>query len=309
MHTGYKPGVGGVSYPVLGSTVSAELGSPDSPLPNFVVTGTPLNKHEFLTSPGYRGPRHQPLVLGNLRQGTENLKPAVSDDDFNDRAGVLAQLEQGFARTYRTGSAASHETTFRRALQLMRSDKAKAFDLDLEPAASRKPYGESNFGQGCLLARRLVEAGVSFVEVFLGGWDTHEKKAADAALGLMTNVDEGMSALVQDLVDRGLLDSTLVICMGEFGRTPRINNNAGRDHYARAWSSLLVGGGIKGGQVIGATDRTGSTVTDRPINVKDFMASVCQVLGVDYTRKLDTPSGRPIRIVDAGEKVIRELVG
>ena len=309
MHTGYKPGAGGVTYPGLGSTVSAELGSPDAPLPNFVVMGTALQKHEFLTNPGYRGPRHQPLVLSNLKQGTENLKPAVADDDFNDRAGVLDQLEQGFARTYKVGPAASHHTTFRRALQLMRSDKAKAFDIELEPAASRKPYGESTFGQGCLLARRLVEAGVAFVEVSLSNWDTHVKKSADDAKGLMTQVDEGMSALVQDLKDRGLLDSTLVVWMGEFGRTPRINNNGGRDHYARAWSSVLVGGGIKGGQTIGTTDRTGAAVTDRPIGVKDFMASVCQVLGIDYTKKITTPSGRPIRIVEAGEKLIRELVG
>ena len=125
----------------------------------------------------------------------------------------------------------------------------------------------------------------------------------------MTQVDDGMSALMQDLKDRGLLDTTLVIWMGEFGRTPRINNNGGRDHYARAWSSVLVGGGIKGGQVIGKTDRQAPRVTDRPIGVKDFMASVCQVLGIDHTKKIITPIGRPIRIVEAGEKPIRELLG
>src|SRR3954454_15103336 len=143
----------------------------------------------------------------------------------------------------------------------MRSDKARAFDLSLEPSSSRKPYGESKFGQGCLLARRLVEGGVAFVEVYLPGWDTHEKKVADDALKLMTQVDDGMSALVTDLKDRGLLDSTLVIWMGEFGRTPRLNGNKGRDHWAKAWSTVLVGGGVKGGQVIGKTDRTGAEVS------------------------------------------------
>jgi uncharacterized protein (DUF1501 family) len=191
----------------------------------------------------------------------------------------------------------------------MRSDKTRAFDLDREPAASRKPYGESKFGQGCLLARRLIEAGVAFVEVYLGTWDSHVKKSAEDTLKLMTEVDDGMSALVSDLKARGLLESTLVIWMGEFGRTPRINGNGGRDHHAKAWTTVLAGGGIKGGQTIGKTDRNGAVVTDRPIGVKDFMASVCGVLGIDHTKKITTPSGRPIRLVESGEKSIRELFG
>ncbi len=308
MHTGYKPGAGGETYPGLGSTVSAELGPEEGTLPNFVVVGG-AGKLPLVTSPGYRGPRHQPLVLARPNQGTENLRPAVATDDFDDRVSVLDQLEQGFARTYRSSAASAHRGTFRRAVQLMRSERAKAFDLDLEPAASRRRYGESAFGQSCLLARRLVEAGVAFVELPLRTWDTHARKAADEALKLMTEVDDGMSALLEDLKERGLLDSTLIIWMGEFGRTPRINRNGGRDHWARSWSTVLAGGGIRGGQVIGKTDGNGSTVTDRPIGVKDFMASVCRVLGIDYTKKITTPSGRPIRIVEAGEKPIRELFG
>jgi hypothetical protein len=309
MHTGYKPGAGGVTYPGLGSTVSAELGNPDSPLPNFVVTGVPLGKYEFLTNPGYRGPRHQPLAITDLSRGMDNLEPAVAKDDFDDRVNVLDQLEREFSRTSKAPAAKAHRTTLRRAVQLMRSEKAKAFDLSHEPAASRRSYGESNFGQCCLLARRLVEAGVSFVEVYLPGWDTHERKVADAAKGLMTQVDDGMSALLRDLDERGLLKDTLVIWMGEFGRTPRMNGNGGRDHWARSWSTVLAGGGIKGGQVIGKTDALGATVVDRPISVKDFMASVCRALGIDYTSKILTPIGRPIRIVEAGEKVIGELFG
>jgi len=309
VHTGYKPGFGGLRYPSLGSVVSAERGRPDSSLPNFVVTGTLAGKSAFLTDAGYRGPRHQPLVLNNPSQGLENLKPPVPADDFDDRAGVLDQLEQGFARTSKAGAAVAHATTFRRALELMRSDRAKAFDLALEPTASRQPYGDSKFGQSCLLARRLVEAGVAFVEVYLANWDSHNRQSANDALGLMTQVDEGLSALVTDLKQRGLLDTTLLIWMGEFGRTPKINNNGGRDHWARGWSSVLVGGGIKGGQAIGKTDANGAEVTDRPIAIKDFMASVCAVLGIDYTRKVDAPGGRPVRIVDTGEKPIRDLIG
>jgi hypothetical protein len=308
MHTGYKPGAGGITYPVLGSTMSAELGLAEPTLPNFVVVGTP-GKLPFVTSPGYRGPRHQPLVLARPTQGMENLRAAVPTDDFDDRVSVLDQLEQGFARTYKSTAPAAHRSTFRRAVQLMHSDKAKAFDLSLEPVASRRRYGEGAYGQACLLARRLVEAGVAFVELPLRNWDTHEKKVADDALKLMTEVDNGMSALLEDLKERGLLDSTLIIWMGEFGRTPRINRNSGRDHWARSWSTVLAGGGIRGGQVIGKTDAQASTVTDRPIGVKDFMATVCRVLGIDYTKKINTPSGRPIRIVEAGEKPIRELFG
>jgi uncharacterized protein (DUF1501 family) len=307
MHTGYKPGAGGLTYPGLGSTVAAELGRPDAELPNFVVTGTPLGKYEFLTDPGFRGPRHQPLSLADPARGLDNLAPAVPTNDFNDRVSVLEQLEQGFARSRQSAAAEAHRSTFHAALRLMRSDKAKAFDLAREPAASRRPYGESRFGQGCLLARRLVEAGVPFVEVYLQNWDTHVKKTADDAKVLMSQVDEGMSALVSDLAERGLLADTLVIWMGEFGRTPRVNRNGGRDHYARAWSTVLLGGGVKGGQVVGKTDRDGTTVTERPISVKDFLATVCSLLGIDYTKKV-LAEGRPIRIVDSGERLVREVL-
>jgi uncharacterized protein (DUF1501 family) len=308
VHTGYKPGAGGLVYPGLGSTVSAELGRPDAPMPSFVVTGTPLNKHAFLGDPGWRGPRHQPLVVADPARGLDHLRPFAGVEDFDDRAALLDQLEGRFARTYKGDAAETHRTALRRAVALMRSDKAHAFDLSREPDTTRRAYGESKFGQGCLLARRLVEAGVSFVEVYLQNWDTHEKKVFDDALGLMAQVDDGMSALVTDLAERGMLDSTLVVWMGEFGRT-RMNRNGGRDHHSRAWTSMLLGGGIRGGQVIGRTDAQGVRVEDRPISIKDFMATVCRVLGIDPERKISTPIGRPIRIVDEGGQAIREVLG
>jgi hypothetical protein len=307
MHTGYKPGAGGVTYPVLGSLVSAELGRPDFPLPNFVVTGTPLNKYDFVSEPGYRGPSHQPLALADPARGIEDLKPTVPPDEFRDRTDVLTRLEQGFARTHAAPAAEAHRTTLARTLQLMRSDKAKAFDLSLEKPAAREAYGDNAFGRGCLLARRLVEAGVPFAEVYLSSWDGHFKREAELARELMPQLDAGMAALLADLKERGLLETTLVIWMGEFGRTPRVNNVGGRDHYSRAWTTLMAGCGLKGGQVVGQTDRDGATVTERPISVRDFMATVCRALGIDHAKKLDTPIGRPVTVVEKGGEPIREL--
>ena len=307
MHTGYKPGVGGVDYPPLGSIVSAELGNPDFALPNFVATGVPLTKHDFITTPGYLGPRHQGLAHANPDQTLENLKPPAGAEDFDARADVLNQLEQNFARRYKSAAADSHRTTFARAVQLMKSEHNRAFDLSEEPASARDAYGDSRFGRCCLLARRLVETGVRFVEVYQQNWDTHEKWVADAVQEMLPSVDQGMSALVADLHQRGRLEDTLVIWMGEFGRTPRINRNGGRDHYSAAWSSVLAGGGIRGGQVVGRTDANAGRVIDRPISAKDFMATVCQALGIDYQRSINTPVGRPVRIVDTGARPIEEL--
>jgi uncharacterized protein (DUF1501 family) len=308
MHTGYKPGFGGVTYPGLGSTVSAEVGDSTSPLPNFVVTGAPLVKHDVIRDPGFRGPHHQPLVLANANGGLEDAMPKIPTGEFDRRVGLLEHLEAQFARTTKAPEANAHQAGLEAALRLMRSDRSQAFDLSQEPDKVREAYGDSDFGRGCLLARRLIEAGVSFVEVYLANWDSHDKRVADQTRNLMTQVDSGLSALIADLHERGRLDDTLIIWMGEFGRTPRINNNSGRDHYARAWSTLLAGGGVRGGQVIGETNAQGSEVVDRPISVVDFMATVCRLLEIDYRKEIVTPNGRPIRIVDKNEKEITEVL-
>ncbi|MFN4259873.1 MAG: DUF1501 domain-containing protein [Gemmataceae bacterium] len=304
MHTGYKEGVGGLVYPSMGSIVSAELGQPDFPMPNFVAVGSRVFGSGFL------GPRHQPLVVNDPNRGVENLKALVSDNQFNNRVSLLEEMEQGFLRSYQAPSGSAHQTTYQRAVTLMQSKEAKAFDLSQEPASVRQAYGATRFGDGCLLARRLVETGVPFVEVSLGGWDTHQDNF-DRVKSLSAQVDPAMSALITDLKERGLLDSTLIIWMGEFGRTPRINTRGprpGRDHYPRAWSTVMLGGGIKGGQVIGRTDAEGAAVEERPITPLDFMATVCQILGIDYTKENMAPGNRPIRIADRGAKSITELV-
>ncbi len=306
MHTGYREGVGGLTHPSIGSIVSAELGRPGFPLPNFVSVGGAR-----AYGSGFLGARHQPLVVNDPARGVENLRALVNGQQLDRRIGLLEEMEQGFFRTGGTATGRDHRTTYDRAVTLMRSREARAFDLSQERAAVRDGYGQSDFGQGCLMARRLVEVGIPFVEVYSRGWDTHQNNFTRVR-ELSRQVDPAMSTLITDLHDRGLLDSTLVIWMGEFGRTPRINARApqpGRDHYPRAWSSVMVGGGIRGGQVIGRTDAEGAAVVERPISALDFLATVCRILGIDYNRQNQTPIGRPLRIVDRGATPIRELIG
>jgi hypothetical protein len=305
LHTGYKEGQGGLNYPSLGSLVSAEVGSPDGPMPNYVSVGA----RSF--GAGFLGAHHAPLIVADPARGVENLKPMVGGSHFDDRLGLLQEMESAFYRDYKADASADHRTTYQRAVTLMQSKEAKAFDLSLEPASSRQAYGSSRFGDGCLLARRLVETGVSFVEVTLGGWDTHQNNF-ERVKQLSQQCDPAMAALVNDLKQRGLLDSTLIVWMGEFGRTPRINQRGakpGRDHYPRAWSSIMIGSGIKGGQVVGKTDKEGATVVERPISALDFLATVCESLGVNWKKQNNTPIGRPIRIVDKGATPIKELIG
>jgi uncharacterized protein (DUF1501 family) len=192
----------------------------------------------------------------------------------------------------------------------MQSKEAKAFDLGQEPAAAKAKYGSGKFADGVVMARRLVEVGVPFVEVSLGGWDTHLDNFSRVKT-LSAQVDAAVSALIADLKDRGLLDSTLVVWMGEFGRTPNMNTRGakpGRDHYPRAWSLAMFGGGLKGGQVIGSTDREGATVVDRKTSAQDFLATVCELLGIDHTKQNETPGGRPVRIVDKPNPFTKQIV-
>lgn len=305
LHTGYREGQGGLVYPSIGSIVASELGRPEFPLPNYVSVGN----RSF--GSGFLGPRHQPLIINDANRGVENLRAAVATGQFDNRVSLLEELEAGFHRTHPGAIVNAHRTTYQRAVTLMRDQGAAAFDINREDSATRNRYGDTPFGRGCLLARRLVEAGVSFVEVTLGGWDTHQNNFTRVRQ-LSAIVDPAMSSLITDLRDRGLLDSTLVIWMGEFGRTPRINSRGtepGRDHYPRAWSLVMAGGGIRGGQVVGRTDAEGATVVERPVNTLDFMATVCTILGIDPNKQNHTPIGRPVRIVDRGHNVVRELIG
>jgi uncharacterized protein (DUF1501 family) len=183
------------------------------------------------------------------------------------------------------------------------SPQMEAFDITREPEKMRSAYGEGEFAAGCLLARRLVEAGVTFIEVSLGNWDTHDNNT-ERSKALCAQLDQPYAQLLQDLKQRGMLEKTLVVWMGEFGRTPKINPRGGRDHYPRAFDAALAGGGIRGGQVIGETDKTGATVKDRPVSVQDLFRTICHGLKINADKENISGIGRPIRIVDGGKPVL-----
>jgi Protein of unknown function (DUF1501) len=245
----------------------------------------------------------------------ENLAPppAIARPRFEARLHLARQMQHDFAASRPGTGPDGHLTAYERAARLMSPSAASAFDLNEEPAALRDAYGRSLFGQGCLLARRLVERGASFVEVALGGdssvnWDTHVNNF-ETLPGLSHVLDGGWATLMNDLAARGLLDQTLIVWMGEFGRTPKINGSGGRDHFPDAWTAVLAGGGIRGGQVVGRTSDGGDGVEDRPLTVPDLLATICCALGIDPTEQNDSNTGRPILTVDKSARPIAEVLG
>jgi uncharacterized protein (DUF1501 family) len=226
---------------------------------------------------------------------------------MENRIGIAEFLQKDFSGRVESNSAKAHNSNFDRAVRMIRSNAKGAFQLDEEPAALRDRYGRSRFGQGCLLARRLVERGVAFVEVTLPGWDTHADNFATVKRQCDV-LDPAWSTLLDDLRDRGLLNSTLVAWMGEFGRTPKINMTGGRDHFPMAWSAVLGGAGVKGGQAIGKTGPGGMEVANRPVKIGDLHATLCTAIGVDPAKENLSPEGRPIPLVDRSGKVVEEVI-
>jgi hypothetical protein len=327
LHTGYPP-QGPVKYPTLGSVVAKELGDRTSALPNFVSIAPFRAVSPAAYEPGFLGASYAPLVVADaasvgpgpsgggvdeaLKVRDVDLPAGTCRREADARVDLLRGLHSDFSAGRPGAVLDSYRAALDRALKLSRTDAARAFHLEEEPAALREAYGRNLFGQGCLLARRLVERGVPFVEVSLGGlgnnlnWDTHQNNF-DAVKQLSQVLDPAWAALMDDLMQRGLLDSTLVVWMGEFGRTPKINRQSGRDHHTAAWSTVLAGGGIRGGQVIGKTTPDGVAVAERPVSVQDFLATVCLALGID-PKKHNSTDGRPIRLVDRNAEPLREAL-
>ncbi len=239
----------------------------------------------------------------------------VSTAHFDSRIDILEQMQSDFNRNHPSVAARSHATAYNRAVRLMRTEARAAFNLDDEAASLRDAYGRNLFGQSCLLARRLVERGVPFVEVTLGaipnapgGWDTHGQNFQQVAR-LSEVLDSAFATLISDLHDRGRLQDTTIVWMGEFGRTPRINNQQGRDHFANAWSTVIAGGGVRGGQAFGRTTADGMSVDGpRTVTTRDFLATVCKALGIDHLRQNMSNVGRPIRIVEQGATAVEEVL-
>ncbi|RCS43544.1 DUF1501 domain-containing protein [Bremerella cremea] len=315
MMTGYRPMGGNIEYPVLGSLVAERLKPAAAQLPGFVAI-SPFRPGNL--GAGFLGPRFAPLMVSGASNNpntradltVENLDPAgIERTELAQRKFLLETLRTGMPAE--TGAARTHAAVYDQALRMVETRGEGAFDLDQEPTELRDAYGRNRFGQGCLLARRLVERNVPFVEVTLdvaadATWDSHLNNFRTVKT-MCETLDPAWSTLLTDLQQRGLLDSTLVVWMGEFGRTPRINPNSGRDHFPDAWSVALSGGGIQGGSVIGSTTPDGMAVKDRPVRAADLLATVFEAIGVPATAE-NYMGDRPIPIVDGGQP-IEELLG
>ena len=312
MMTGKRPGAGDFNgnqnnnhHPCLGSMIS-RLGTPGE-LPPYISVPNFLNSG----GPSFLGPSYGPFVIEadpaapdfSVRDIT--LPTTISTDRNARRQAVLREINRFQRQSETIGrSVRSLDTFYKKAAGLMTSRKAKqAFDIHRETDKTRAAYGMTSVGQCCLLSRRLVEAGCRFVAIENGHWDTHRKNTYSLKDLLCPSFDQAVPALLNDLDDRGLLDNTLVIIATEFGRTPRINELAGRDHWPNVFSIAMAGGGVRGGQVIGASDRKASAVADRPITPRDMTATVLNLMGINPQQILHTPLGRPIPLVDDGRPI------
>ena len=300
MHTGYVPNPN-VEHPSYGAVISHELADqvPNLEIPPFVSVGGGS------VGPGFLGMTWSPFVVdsnGNVR----NLEMGVDPARLAQRMEMLATIEKRFIGERRGASADDHAKVLDKTVKLMTSPQMDAFKVMKEPKDIQEKYGASGFGRGCLMARRLVEAGVPFVEVDLGGWDNHANIFPTLQDQKLPMLDQAMSSLVADLADRGMLDDTVVMWMGEFSRTPNINGGGGRDHWARSWSVVVGGGGFKRGVVVGETSSDGKEVVSEAYSSQDLMASVLKSLGVSLETTFTAKNGRPMKIANSG-KVIKEL--
>jgi uncharacterized protein (DUF1501 family) len=271
---------------------------PELEIPPFVSIGGPSE------GPGFLGMSYAPFQVdanGQIRDVDMN----VSWKRMYDRMKLLSALETRFIKEGRGSAAEEHAKVLGKTQDLLTSEQMAAFKVRSEPQEMLAKYGDNNFGRGCLMARRLVEVGVPFVEVNSGGWDLHQN-CFTSLENKLPELDKAFAALIEDLQQRGLLESTVVLCMGEFGRTPRINGEAGRDHFARAWSVALGGAGIQGGRAIGKTSADGTSVESDPYTSEDLMATVCQALGISLQTTFTAKNGRPMKIAGGG-RVIQEL--
>ena len=309
LNAGNRP-IPSLVYPGYGAVASKELAG-DKELPHFVAVPTTPQKA------GYLGVRYAPLRTNDVPKPNVpfsvrgiTLGNGLTVEQFEKRNNLLDDLDTTFKGAEADSKLIDGMDKFaRQAFDMIRSPKAReAFDVSGEKPDVAKPFGDGRFGMSCLLAMRLIAAGVRFVTVSFTGWDTHANNFKSLQTGLLPQLDTGLSALLAGLRDRGLLDTTTVYVVGEFGRTPKINDKAGRDHWPRAMTALLAGGGIKGGQVIGASDAKGMGPATEGYTPDQLAASFYHTLGIDHRKEYRTATGRPVMIVREGS-VIRSLFG
>jgi Protein of unknown function (DUF1501) len=316
MTTGNKP-TPAVQYPALGSLATKLLPAAKG-VPPFVSFSELRNGSAG--GAGYLGTAYNPFIVeggaggkdgkgGNLRVRDIQLPTGITLEELENRDKLL----EGFDNTFRGADKSADlvdglDAFHKEALEILRSDKTKkAFDLTQEKQEARERYGMDPFGQGVLAARRLVEAGVRFVTVSIGGWDTHGQNFNALSKNLLPKLDLTLSALIADLADRGALDRTIVYCAGEFGRTPKVNKNSGRDHWARSMAVVLAGGGFKAGYAHGTTDKEGMAPATEACTPDDVSSTIFQCLGIDPHQELQTPTGRPVQLFREG-KVVEKLL-
>lgn len=314
MNTGRQPNPV-VQYPAIGSVLSNQITPKELPLPGFIGIGGTAQR----IGPGFLGMNSAPFTVQNAGQPPENIKAPSSlgnemesNERLRRRQRLFYSVEDSFAengfphlkkpedREAAGSSAQAHTAIYKKAFDLTVSPLRSVFEISKESTSVIDAYGgrTNQFGMGCLLARKLAEQGVSCIEIDLGGWDNHQNIFNTIRTGNGPRLDKGMGNLVKDLVERGMWKNTVVMWMGEFGRTPRINQNGGRDHWARCWSVVIGGGALKGGQAYGSTSKDGLDVKDKPCSIGDLFATVYKGLGLDPTTQVRDNLGRPLAIAD-----------
>ncbi len=320
--TGYQP-TPALEYPAFSSVgswiqKSKSVLPPHIAVPNFRVGGSKFSGNGFLDGEVRPFSLDSDPAKPDFKVPGLDFYPGLDRERIHRRRSFVKQLEQFDSSLQSTGAGVG-DPAFEQAFELVSSAGARAaFDLNEESPATRRKYGPKTIGQSCLLARRLIESDVPFVTVNNTGWDTHESlvtrlkdgyTGAQKPVGLVPSLDLALSALIDDLKDRRLLDETLIVVMGEFGRTPKLNVAGGRDHWPRVFSVLLAGGGVQGGQVIGSSDKVGEQPKDRPVTPAELVATIYTLLGIDPGTMLQTRDGRPIRITPDTAQPIAELIG
>ena len=305
MRTSFKM-IGTIRHPFLGSWLTHVAGKVNKDLPGCVVVGA-ANRHP---GQGYLSAENAPAPVGDPKVGLQNTQSPkyLKEDDFKTRQRLISKFDSAFKSRYQSTEVEAYVDYYREAVRLLKSPDLVAFDISKEDEKVRTAYGEHRIGQGCLLARRLVEKKVRFIEVEFGSWDNHNDIYSPTNLIEKTaQLDQALTALLDDLQAKGLLSTTLVVLATEFGRTPTINQNAGRDHHPGAFSCLLAGAGIKGGQIIGRTDSTGRNVEDGHCLPQDLNATIATVCGLPLDKEFKSSSGRPFHIADQGKPVTAAL--